>query len=182
MRIKLRLYSRDLDLIALKHVPNFRLGKAIRTALVEYVETGMVNRIFVELPTTFPTLPVNDQIDISFTGEEQERVAEWIKNLKPGLRSFAVKTVIRAAIGNPILAMYAMDETIALQPAEKSDSNVSQNSVQSKIVSTPNTETPVDNRGKDGLANEKSEEPIETDPSDSDEELDLFEFDDFDNI
>ena len=182
MRIKLRLYSRDLDLIALKHVPNFRLGKAIRAALVEYVETGMVNRIFVELPATFPTLPLNDQIDISFTGEEQEKVAEWIKNLKPGLRSFAVKTVIRAAIGNPILAMYAMDETISLQPVEKSDSNVSQNRTQGNNVAAHSTETPVDVRGETGLANMKSKEPIEADPDDGDEDLDLFEFDDFDNI
>ena len=183
MRIKLRLYSRDLDLIALKYTPEFRLGNAIRTALTEYVRDGAVSRIHVEMSEDLPELPSLDQIDISLANETYADVIAWLTGLKPGFRSVAVKTIIRSAIGNPILEMYAADAQVRACSPPKSDTNVSHSPVQkldeevalqpTMVYATPNV-TPKP-------PTMKSEATYETSQPD-DEELDLFEFDAFDNI
>ena len=182
MRIKLRLYARDLDLIALKYTPNFRLGNAIRTALLDYVKTGKVNQIYVEAPAVLPELPQCDQIDICITGEAQEDVVSWIMSLKPVFRSVAVKSVIRAAMGNPILAMYAVDSSIPLRPLDNCDTYVTHN------VGAPSE--PANKQPPQKLVERNKSDPIieelkasnDASPVCSDEELDLFEFDAFDNI
>lgn len=196
MRIKLRLYTRDLDLIALKYIPGFRLGAMIRTALIEYVETGAVGRILLPTANLDIPLPQYDQINVSITGPSQQKVIDWLMNMKPGFRSIAVKTIVRSAIGNPILDMLSYEGCKILLPfTTKGDTIMSQDepesplshdstytseqenkttpsaSIQTGISKTSSTDTGSttdDNRGKYNTSD--------------DDELDLFDFDDFDNF
>lgn len=178
MRIKLRLYTRDMDLIALKHIPGVKLGSIIRVALLEYVDSGKVTPICVPIPSALPQLPQSDQIDVSFTGNDQKRVVEWINRLKPGYRSFAVKAVVRAAISNPILEMYALDSELLVKQETETP--------EAACAHTPLQQTPAYSRYPQGSesspSQKKSKVEFTTNQNDCDEDLDLFEFDAFDNI
>lgn len=193
MRIKLRLYTRDLDLIALKYIPDFRLGAAIRTALTEYVETGAVSRISV--PAAQPKLPLPqfDQIDISIAKPSQQKVVDWLLSLKQGYRSVAIKTVVRAAIASPILYMYNINNDSMLLPTDAKNAAhyaVASTSPNDPGIAKSETQSPPelvendDYKWKLELSEQASSMSNTTcnSPGDEEDELDLFDFDDFDNI
>lgn len=120
MRIKLRLYLRDLDLLVLKQYKGFNFGSAIREALYEFVTFGECSRIQVPPSATEPIILKPDQVDISFTKEKYSDVVEWLMGIKPGMRNIAIKSVFRSAIRNPAVWAFACNSnTIIPEDVEK---------------------------------------------------------------
>lgn len=112
MRIKLRLYPRDLDLITLRQNKSFNFTKALRNALVEYVKNGYCERIF--LPNIQASVVLrNEVVDCQINEDEYPDLVTWINSMAPGMRSAAIKTVFRSAIATPQL--YAFNSHFVLQ-------------------------------------------------------------------
>jgi len=117
MKVRLRLYNtRDLDLIALKHIETFRFGEAVKEALVEYVQHGECSKI--KIPNIHPivTQLKNEQVDILFNEVKHKAVIDWLLSIRQGLRSSAVKTVFRSSIANPNLDLYHSDSQYIVLP------------------------------------------------------------------
>lgn len=160
MRVKLRLYIRDLDLLALKHNPGFNLGSAIRQALWEYVEYGECSRIRVPHAPPNAVVLKNDQIDISFNKDKYQKVVEWILSIRPRMRNSAIKAVVRSAIANPDIGPFLTGSAIiipektekamaaAMPPTESGSENTSTTVSKPQTASNPSkNETPNANSG-----------------------------------
>lgn len=117
MRIKLRLYPRDLDLLVLKQMSDFGLGDVIRQALYEYVEFGECKRIHVNFDPETPVTLCHDQINVSLTKDKYQKVAEWLTSIRPGLRNCAIKAIIRSAIATPALFIFAENSNLIMNDA-----------------------------------------------------------------
>lgn len=114
MRIKLRLYPRDLDLLTLKQNPSFNLGAAIRQALYEYVQYGECSRIRVVYDPTQSISLDHDQVNVSLTKDKYQDVVAWLSSIRPGLRNCAVKAIIRSAIANPVLFAFTENSNLIM--------------------------------------------------------------------
>lgn len=114
MRIKLRLYLRDLDLIILKQHKHFNLNTSIRQALCDYVRNGSCDRVFVPDIGDQQFVLKNEQTDITFNNEQHQDVIEWILSIRPGMRSSAIKTVIRSAIANPVISPFMSNSDLVM--------------------------------------------------------------------
>lgn len=123
MRIRLRLYARDLDLIALKHNPNFDFKNTLKTALQQYVTTGYCCKVTVPPPdNNYSNIVLQSEIcDITINENVYSEVVEWINNLRTGMRGVAIKAVLRAAIENPDLQLF-MENSNLIVP-QKEDNN-----------------------------------------------------------
>lgn len=117
MRIRLRLYSGDLDLIALKYNRNFNLSSAIKRALLEYVTLKECSRIQVPPDTLEPITLSVEQLDISLNDERYADVITWLRSIHKGMRSYAVKSILRSAIANPCLDLFYIDKGLLLTKA-----------------------------------------------------------------
>ena len=183
MRVKLRLYTRDLDLIALKYIRGFRMGEVARNALAEYVRTGTVCRCRVPVTEIVRELPAMSQVDISLPPERYQDVIDWLLQLRPYSRCAAVKTIIRAAIENPPLWAFGQEVTV-LSPQKDGSS--------STHVREPKMHDPALQQlpaiASTAILQEQKPAPRNEPPASyandggNDDELDLFDFDDFDNF
>ena len=103
MRLKIRLYPKDIDLIAIRGNPNVKIESIIQTVLSEYVANGICTKIHIpqcDSPVVFIGCP---QLGITI---HDESVIAWIKSLPAGERCNIVKTVIRTAIDNLPVHLY----------------------------------------------------------------------------
>lgn len=144
MRIKLRLYPRDLDLLTLKQNPSFNLGAAIRQALYEYVQYGECSRIHVVYDPTQSISLDHDQVNISLTKEKYQDVVAWLSGIRPGLRNCAVKAIIRSAIANPVLFAFAENSNLIMNDekmaaAVRSEKPAKKNQTTEKVPSPAET-------------------------------------------
>lgn len=115
MRIKLRLYPRDLDLLTLKQTHTFNFSAVIKRALSEYVEDGECTRIYVPHVPNQEIVLKNDSVDITFSEDMYHEVIAWLLSIRPGMRNTAVKTVVRSAIANPVLSAYKIDSNLVVK-------------------------------------------------------------------
>ena len=169
MRLKLRLYARDLDLIALKHIEGFKFTNALRAALVSYVETGECERIYPPPRNTEEKIDLRaaEQINISLNEEKHAAVIEWLLSLRPGMRSTAIKTVFRSAIACPELSYFRSDSSIILE-REESGAATAHIAKQTAETSTK-TDQPADDTPKPSAADKAPGKTMD------ETELDLFE-------
>ena len=114
MKIKLRLYPRDLDLIALKHNPNFSFNKVVRMALHQYVTTGHCQKVEVPICERQQYTLQGEECNITFNDEVFSEVVNWVNSIRPGMKSAAIKVVIRAAIANPDLELFGLDSDLII--------------------------------------------------------------------
>lgn len=138
MRIKLRLYPRDLDLLTLKQTCGFNLGAVTRQAVYEYVKHGECSRIYIPVYANQEVVLKNDQIDITFAEGKYDSVIEWLSNIRPGMRNSAVKAIVRSAIANPILTAYMNNSNLI----------ISDKQVQAYISEKTETAVPSQSRAK----------------------------------
>lgn len=97
MRLKIRLYPKDIDLIAIRGNPNIKIESIIQTVLSEYVASGINTKIHIP-PCDSQVVYIGcPQLGITI---HDESVIAWIKSLPAGERCNIVKTVIRTAIEN----------------------------------------------------------------------------------
>lgn len=115
MRIKLRLYPRDLDLLTLKQTHTFNFSSVIKQSLYEYVVDGECERIYVPHIPNQEIVLKNDQVDITFSEDMYHEVIEWLLSIRPGMRNSAVKAVIRSAIANPVLSAYMINSNLVVK-------------------------------------------------------------------
>ena len=175
MRIKLRLYLRDLDLLALKQHPAIRIQRLIRQALMDYVTNGECARIRV--PPGAPTQIVakNDSINITLNREKHEPVIQWLLGLRPGMRNSAIKTVFRSAIANPDLSAFALNSDLIVPEHARQALNGVPEQKSEPAAPQPSAEPTFSRSPFDAPA-----QPIPQSQQQSqfdDEEFDLFELD-----
>lgn len=160
MRIKLRLYARDLDLIALKYNHCFHFNKALRTALVEFVRNQKCTRISVPVVVLPEIILQEECVNISLDEKQHADVIAWLNGIRNGMRSYAIKAVFRSAIENPILDLFNAESVLVIDKAPitttptQTDKTVKDSPEKSDVV-TPqsvveqslSTDNPVDANG-----------------------------------
>ena len=104
MRIKLRLYQRDLDLLTIKHNPLISLSDIVIKSLYTFVETGECARISIPRFESTATLHISEKAEecnITINEEKYPKIIEYLYSLRDGMRNNAIKVIVRASITNP---------------------------------------------------------------------------------
>lgn len=130
IKVRLRLYARDIDLIAAKQNSSIQFGDLFRNALSEYVSYGYCSK--VNIPKSQKSIRYEKtQTDITIFDKE---VIEWLSRIPSGFRCTVVKIILRSAINNPDLSLFMDKEHIEemMQSERESRSKSSR-----KVVATP---------------------------------------------
>lgn len=122
IKVRLRLYAKDIDLIAIKQNPAIQFGDLFRTALSEFVAFGYCNK--VNIPRLTKSV-VYEKIQTDITIFD-ENVIKWLSNVPSGLRCTVVKIILRNAINNPDLTLFMDKER--LEDMMKAERNIGKKS------------------------------------------------------
>lgn len=187
MRIKLRLYTRDLDLLSAKQIMDNEFGAAVRKALLEYAEHGECSRIYIPSADK-PIILRNEQVDISLTRAKYQPVVDWLISLRPGVRNAAVKVVLRSAIANPALSAFRIDGAVIEDPVIRKNETTENNSTSQNsglphaILPSSATEPFAPATSHIPQVNEPQSQVTSVIADEDDDDFDLIGFDAFDNI
>ena len=186
MRIKLRLYTRDLDLLSAKQIMDNEFGAAVRKALLEYAERGECSRIYIP-STDKPIVLKNEQVDISLNRSKYQPVVDWLLSFRPGVRNAAVKVVLRSAIANPALFAFRIDGAVIEEPTTtRNEENERKSIPQNNGLPYTSLSSAEPNNVPAGSqipqVNEPHSQVTSVIADEDDDDFDLIGFDAFDNI
>ena len=141
MRVRLKLsISHDMDLITLAQC-QFPIAEWIKISLKSYVEEKRL--ISIPLPEMPPKIRYEKcEINFSLNDVRDLPVIEWLKNLRVGQRSGAIKSVFRCSLSAPCLAGHAADASAVIKAEPKAFPSAFP-SIPSNVSSTVSREKPM---------------------------------------
>ena len=103
MRVRLKLsITHDMDIITLTQC-QFPVSEWIKISLKSYVEDGHI--INIPLPETPEQIRYEKcEINFSLHEEKEKNIINWLKSLRIGQRSGAIKSIFRCSLSAPCLA------------------------------------------------------------------------------
>lgn len=116
MRVTIRLYkTHDLDLIMLTKSSDFKIQKAIYSALCGFVRNNILK---IKIPEDFkqgniPTAqecPNIVQLQIFIDEEKDKDVVEWLLKCKGGYRNALIKNIARSFFEVPLFSLYFLEK------------------------------------------------------------------------
>ena len=161
MRIKLRLYAKDLDLIAFSEV--YDIGDCIRTALYEYVTHGHCLTRF-SYPKYDKTIVYSGEktINVTLNDNKYNEVIKWLKSIHIGLCSSAVKIVLRSAIETPNMTYFMKDGPLQIDKIALMENSTSKTTSTNKLsANKSNSNEPTNLNNKSEQQNQALEDDFD---------------------
>ena len=109
MRIKLRLKSpQDADLVALKDSPQIDLESILKLSLISHVRREPFH---IETPLNAPqNISTVKFVGFSLDDDEERDIIEWYQGIPEGLKSTALKSIIRSALSRAFVDSFSSVE------------------------------------------------------------------------